>query len=253
MRNFKLYFKICIISLSLAILTGCAVGKMLMSGYTPPATIADLMREQYGLAGELPPELQNNNGEASRKINIQNYAGNKEEAKIPPQPDPRLMATSTLYRPSFTHKGIEDYAAQLIMQMLKTSVGLSPDLRIGVSSFVMLDESLQTTTVFGNQLSEYMITEMQKYGLAVIDHKLQPVLNVTNRGDIVFSRDVNRLSKSKIMDYVMSGTMIEKVNGIFVNARIISIKDNRVIASAHLTVPDFVVAKVHNPYVGIGQ
>ncbi|MEM0911069.1 MAG: FlgO family outer membrane protein [Pseudomonadota bacterium] len=239
---------------ALILLKGCTLGTMLMAGYKPPQTIADLMREEYNLAGELPPELADENGAGNRKIGIDNYPSNGKPTMQAEHGGSvySSAANPTLYRPSFTHKGLEDYAAQLMLAMMKNAVGISDEIRIGVSSFVVLDESLQNTTVFGNKLSEYMIVEMQKYGIGVIDHKLKPALTVSTRGDIAFSRDVVQLSSVQQMNHVLSGTLIEKADGTFVSARIMSIGDNRVIASAHLTVPEYIVTKVNGPFMARG-
>jgi TolB-like protein len=67
-----------------------------------------------------------------------------------------------------------------------------------------------------------------------------PALQVTSRGDIAFSRDVMQLSNRRIMDHVLAGTLIEKPNGVFVNARIIAINSNRVVSSATILIPNFV-------------
>jgi TolB-like protein len=153
------------------------------------------------------------------------------------------------FRPRFTYKSVQDYAAQLSMDLVRHRHGLRPDAKVGISSFVKLDTSLQNTTILGNQLAEYLIAEMQQQGMPVVDHKLMPALQVTSRGDITFSRDVLRLSQQKVMDHVLSGTMIEKANGVFVNARIISVATNRVVASATVLIPDFVVDSVSMGYV----
>ncbi len=254
MNNIKCVYRSLILCFVVVLLSGCALGALLMAGYKPPQTIADLMRQEYNLAGELPPELSNEDGAGSRLIGTQNYAGDRRLSGPMQQGLSGVYrsANPTLYRPTFTHKGLEDYAAQLMMQMMKNSVGVNDDIRIGVSSFVILDESLQNTTIFGNKLTEYMIVEMQKYGLAVIDHKLKPALTVSRRGDLAFSRDIMQLSSRQHMDHVLSGTLIEKSSGTFVSARIISIRDNRVVASAHLTVPEFIVTKENGPFMGLG-
>ncbi|MFC3120520.1 FlgO family outer membrane protein [Agaribacter flavus] len=250
-------FKSCAYVMLAFVLSGCAMGRMFMAGYTPPQTIADLLNEQYALAGELPPELQDTDGKGARQISLNSVRGSAQDQKQGQvEVDENLMLMSQYqqvksFRPSFSYKGIEDYAAQLSMALVKNSVGINRHLRIGVSSFVELDETLQTTSILGNQLAEHFIGEIQSYGLSVIDHKLMPALQVNTRGDIAFSRDVTQLANNNIMDHVLSGTIIRKANGAFVNARIISLLDNRVIASAHILIPDFVVDSVHPQYVSM--
>jgi TolB-like protein len=236
-----------------AIIMGCAAGKAFMAGYEPPQTIADLLREQYGLAGELPPELELEN-KSNKPIGIENYAGKKEDvigtvSQETAQGVYRLSPPVQRFNPFFTYKSVQDYAAQLAMDLVKNGRGLNTQLLIGVSSFVKLDRSLQNTTILGNQLAEYSISEMQQFGLSVVDHKLMPAIRVSSTGDLAFSRDVLELADRQLMDHVLSGTMIEKSNGVFVNARIISLETNRVVSSASVLIPRFVSDSLTPNYV----
>ena len=223
------------------ILGGCAAGKMFMAGYTPPQTIADLINEQYNLAGEIPPEIDINK-RGNKPITLANLdIVETPKAPIQAQQDYQLQAPVQRFAPKFTYKSVQDYAGQLAMSLVKNGNGLSRNARIGISSFVKLDTSLQNTTVLGNQLAEYSIAQMQQFGLTVIDFKLMPALQVASNGDIAFSRDVIDLANNNIMDHVLSGTMIEKYEGVFINARIIKLGSNQVVASASVLVPHFVV------------
>jgi len=242
--------KVLLIVYACTTLMGCAAGKMLMAGYTPPQTIADLLNEQYAAAGELPPELAFN-GQQNNGIDTGDYRGEDVEHLDVSTGHSDPFANSGFrrveaFRPGFTYKSAQDYAAQLAMDLMHNRNGLTADARIGVSSFVKLDRSLQTTTILGNQLAEYFIAEIQQQGLSVVDQKLMPALQVTPRGDIAFSRDVMQLANTQMMDHVLSGTLIEKPNGVFVNARIIAVHTNRVVSSATILIPSF-VAKASNP------
>lgn len=231
-----------------AIITGCAAGKAFMAGYQPPQTIADLLNEQYGLANQLPPELELSS-KSDAPIGLDNYpeavhtqgsTTTHSDTHFDTQGIYRLAPPVQRFNPFFTHKSVEDYAAQLAMDLVKNGRGLNTSISIGVSSFVKLDRSLQNTTILGNQLAEYSISEMQQFGLTVIDYKLMPAIEVTRSGDLAFTRDVQKLAKQQIMDHVLSGTMIEKSTGTFVNARIISLQTNRVVSSASVLIPKFV-------------
>lgn len=243
---------VCIICAGLT-LTGCAAGSLLMAGYTPPQTIADLLNEHNTAAGGLPLELAMN-GQQNNQIDSDDYKDISPEHLDVTTGSADNYAQSAYqkvesFRPRFSYKSVQDYAAQLSMRLIRNRHGLSADARLGISSFVKLDTSLQNTTILGNQLAEYLMAEMQQQGISVVDHKLMPALEVTSRGDITFSRDIMRLSKQNVMDYVLSGTLIEKANGVFVNARIISVQTNRVVASATVLIPDFVAESVASGYV----
>jgi len=240
-----------IISLSLLILNGCAMSKLLLDGYTPPKKVADLLREQEG--GDL---LLNDDmlGKARSGISLENYKNDDPNEQTSTEIDesdymPPWQAPSTLFRPSFSHKSLEDYAAQLSMQLLRNSAGMKKDDLIGVASFVRLDRSLQQTDILGNQLAEYFISEIQQFGLAVVDFKMTSAVKVTQRGDFVFSRDSLELAQDLKMDHMLSGTMIDKAKGVQINARIISLDSRRVVASASVLIPHFIAESLRPNYL----
>lgn len=247
--------KLIIATASVILLNGCAVSKMLMAGYTPPQTIADLLREQEGEGLLLNADAQ---GIGRSGISLENYkraAGDllDDSNAIETMDGAEYMlpgqASSTLFRPSFSHKSLEDYAGQLSMQLLRNSAGMKKDELIGVASFVRLDRGLQQTNILGNQLAEYFISEIQQFGLAVVDFKMTKTVNVTSRGDFAFSRDSIELAQDMDMDHVLSGTMIDRPQGVHINARIIAVANNRVVASASVLIPHFIVQSLRPDYV----
>lgn len=240
------------IALSIALLNGCAVGKMLMSGYTPPPVLSDLSRDEDELL------VQDGSSPLRKGSLLDNYKGQKGSMDLGPEPvvgdgeSPYMQpwqAPSTLFRPSFSHKSLEDYAGQLSMQLLRNSAGMKKDDLIGVASFVRLDRSLQQTDILGNQLAEYFITEIQQFGLAVVDFKMTSGVKVTEKGDFVFSRDSFELAQDLQMDHMLSGTMIDKAKGVQINARIVSIDNKRVVASASVLIPHFIAQGLRPNYV----
>ena len=154
----------------------------------------------------------------------------------------------TLFESERTHKTLKDYAEQLAMQLMDRAVGLGPNALVGVTSFVDLDSQLTNTNPVGNQLAEYFIGEVQHFGVGVVDFKVAEELQVGARGDFVFSREASDLATELAMDHVLTGTLIYRSQGISVNARIVSLEDRRVVASANVMIPDFVVADL-NPYL----
>lgn len=249
--NANTLFKIACVAVAISLLTACAAGKMFMAGYTPPQTIADLLNEQYALAGELPPELDpDKRGNAPISLaNNSDIANEDESLTLSPDDYYALEAPVQRFNPRFTYKSVQDYAGQLAMALVKHSNGLGPSSKIGISSFVKLDTSLQNTTILGNQLAEYSISEMQQFGLHIIDFKLMPALQVRSNGDIAFSRDVLSLASTNKMNHVLSGTMIEREDGVFVNARIIALNSNVVVSSASILIPNFVAQRTQARYV----
>jgi TolB-like protein len=246
--------KLIVAAASILCLSGCAFNKMLMSGYTPPEPIADMLleKEQVELhpnddilsKGHLGISLENYNGDASLSMNSGTIDNMGKADYMQPWQVP-----STLFRPSFSHKSLADYVGQLAMQLLRNSAGMKKHDLIGVASFVRLDRSLQQTNILGNQLAEYFISEIQQFGLAVVDFKMTSTVNITQRGDFVFSRDSLAFAKNMKMDHMLSGTMIDKSKGVQINARIISVENGRVVASASVLIPHFIAQSLSPDYI----
>ncbi|WP_394223264.1 FlgO family outer membrane protein [Alteromonas gracilis] len=145
------------------------------------------------------------------------------------------------YSPIQTHKRLNDYASQLAMELMDNATRLTHEDMVGVTSFVRLNHSLSDSTVLGNQLSEYLISELQDFGLAVVDFKLAGGITVTPVGDFVLTRDGALLAKQIEMDHVVTGTIIEDDRGVRINARIVSLENKQVVASANVYIPAFIV------------
>jgi TolB-like protein len=143
--------------------------------------------------------------------------------------------------PSQTHKRLNDYASQLAMKLMDNATRLTHQDMVGVASFVRLNHSLNESTVLGNQLSEYLIAELQDFGLAIVDFKLAGGITVTPVGDFVLTRSGKALAKQVEMDHVVTGTIIEDDRGVRVNARIVSLENKQVVASADVYIPAFIV------------
>ncbi|GAC13461.1 FlgO family outer membrane protein [Aliiglaciecola lipolytica] len=169
------------------------------------------------------------------------------------QPVAVYRAPNTLYQPSFSHKSLADYAEQLTMELVRNGRQLNTSSKVGIASFVNLDNSLTQTTILGNQLAEMLIVEVQSFGVQVIDFKTTSHIGVGASGDMVFSREAGRLSRQLELDYVLSGTLIRSEKGVRVNARIISTSSKVVVSSASLLVPDFVVRSLQPQYVLVGE
>ncbi|WP_448213739.1 FlgO family outer membrane protein [Colwellia sp. MEBiC06753] len=135
---------------------------------------------------------------------------------------------------------INDVVKGLAYQMLEHSSFVSPKTPIAVASFVNL-EDLESTNWLGNQLSENFVHELQRHGMVVVDYKVTGHIRVTKEGDYIFSRDWKELPERQIIDYVVTGTMMEQETGILVNARMIGMQSRVVVASAQSFIPKWVL------------
>ncbi len=162
-----------------------------------------------------------------------------------------FQTPNELYSPSFTHKGLADYAEQLAMQLVDNARGLTSQSLVGVTSFVNFDSTLQNADVLGNQLAELFIGEIQQFGVSVVDFKTTNTILVQPSGDYIFSRDTYELADEMGMDYVLSGTLIRNEKGVRINARIIALDNRRVMSTASVIVPHFVVEELSPRFISI--
>lgn len=137
---------------------------------------------------------------------------------------------------------INDVVKGLAYQMLESSAFVNARTPVAVASFVNLKD-LESTNWLGNQIAESFIHELQRHGLVVIDYKTTGHIRVTKEGDYVFSRDWKELPERQIIDYVVTGTMMEQENGVLVNARMIGIQSRVVVATAQSFIPIWVLGE----------
>ena len=152
---------------------------------------------------------------------------------------------ASVYSPRVTHKLLSDYTEVMAMKLIENMKYVTPSAKVAVTSFVELDNNLQTTSVLGNQLAESFMQEMQAFGLSVIDFKSMGKVMVTANGDFTFSRDKSVLAHTPDLDYVLSGTMTYNNRGVIINARIIGVESKVVVSSAKGFIPHFIVESLY--------
>jgi len=137
---------------------------------------------------------------------------------------------------------ISDVVKGLAFQMLESSSFVNAKTPVAVTSFVNLKD-LESTNWLGNQLAENFVHELQMHGLIIVDFKTTGHIRVTADGDYVFSRDWKELPERQIIDYVVTGTMVEQKGGVMVNARMIGMQSRVVVATAQSFIPAWVIGK----------
>jgi TolB-like protein len=131
----------------------------------------------------------------------------------------------------------------LAFEMLETSVFVSHKTPIAMASFVNLND-LESTSWLGNLIAESFIYEFQRHGLIVIDYKATGFFRVTSEGDFVFSRDWKELPENQIIDYVVTGTLLEQKDGFILNARMIGMISHVVVATAQTFIPRWAIGEM---------
>lgn len=141
-----------------------------------------------------------------------------------------------------SRKSLSDYVSQLAFK-LAGNQQLAGN-RVGVASFVFFDEQLEQTSSVGNQLAEELSTVLPNYGARVVEYKLTREITVSPTGDLSLSRNTKKLRDSQGMDYVLTGTMVPTRRGLQINSRVVSTRDNVVIASATTLIPAMVLQQL---------
>lgn len=154
--------------------------------------------------------------------------------------DEQQYQDSTQFTPLKHHKTLVNYVEQMALDLVDTMQS-EQDIAIAVTSFVDLDASLNNSSQLGNQLSESFIHQLQQFGYGVVDFKTTDQILVNQRGDFVFSRDIENLANKRIASHVLSGTLIYRSSGVEVNTRVIDVQSKRVIASSQKVLPYYVL------------
>lgn len=161
----------------------------------------------------------------------------------PTNPDsiysPEKLQDPTLFKSNVNFILLSEYVEQMAME-LESKLSQRIATPVAVTSFVTLDSTLKNTTLLGNQISEYFINELKGVGIPVSDYKVTGFIQVTPSGDLAMSRKLQELKGDLNIGYVLTGTLIENERGTVVNSRIISLDNNKVVASASKLVPSIV-------------
>ena len=141
---------------------------------------------------------------------------------------PQQVACQGTYAEEFD-QFVRDLSSQLMQNISGEGDIQGP---IAVTTFVDLNY-LYRTSPFGRYLAEALMGELQRAGLMVTEiRKTESILIKERFGEYSLSRNIKEISKHSTAKFLLVGTYVVRGKNIFVNARIISNKDNLVISSA---------------------
>ena len=139
------------------------------------------------------------------------------------------------------HVKLEEYIEQMVMEMQMTISAHQVQYPIAVASFVELDTDFNITNQLGQELSESFITELMKANFPLAEHRATGEILMTQDGDFVLSRNPHQVKEEQKIGYVLSGTLTKRRNGILVNARIVGLKSNTILASSSQLIPKIIL------------
>ena len=131
-----------------------------------------------------------------------------------------------------THKTLNKTIVDLADRLFSSSRIRNTNMSdIAITSFVDLDQ-FNKTTHFGRTISESFFDELFVRGFNVTDFRGQNSLSVNANGEYFITRNVEKLSKNIMNQYVLVGTYSKFEDSISINARIMDNSNGRIVASA---------------------
>ncbi|MBT0587434.1 hypothetical protein KIU71_13505 [Alteromonas sp. SM 2104] len=86
--------------------------------------------------------------------------------------------------------------------------------------------------LLGHQLEQGLMTESARRGLITQDFKVSNDILISDDADRVLTRNIEQLSGVEVVDFYITGTIVEQQEGAIVNARIINARSKDVVAAA---------------------
>ncbi len=149
-------------------------------------------------------------------------------------------ATGVYQSKPFT-KHVGDYVRNMAQDLVSNMEYVTEATTVAVTHFSILDSDLKETNLFGQQMAESFVHEFHKFRMPVVEYKATQFIRVTENGDFVLSRDFVELTNTTPIQYVLTGTMTKHQGGYIVNARMLGMRSNIVVASAQSFIPFYIV------------
>jgi|TARA_B110000240_G_C13467847_1_gene439557 TolB-like protein len=142
--------------------------------------------------------------------------------------------------PSYKDYDINHYVRGLMQDLVANLQYVNATTPVAIVSFVMLDSDYNDSNLLGIQIAESLIHEVHKFGIPVIDFKTTGFIRITEQGDFAFSKDYEDFSGDMPARYIVGGTMLKHTDGYLINARIVGVTSQAVVASAQSFIPNSV-------------
>lgn len=168
---------------------------------------------------------------------LEHYSALKEQEK---RRKAGLEAPAEVVSPKQT---LHSHTIDIAQQLFQSANNLRPEGTIAVGSFTMVDTLKQPmsktspTYMYGLQIAESLATVSVQLGLSVVEFKALPAIQITESHDLMLSRNLSLIKAKQGIDYFLTGTLVEQEEGLVVNARLIEVGTNIVIAAATEQIP----------------
>lgn len=138
---------------------------------------------------------------------------------------------------------IHDYVKKLGKQLLLTSKAIKLNQSIAVGTFLPIGSigskhnHLLQTNPAGHQIQESLVTFASQAGLNVLEFKTMAGIKLQGNLDMMLSRQISELKQNINASYYLTGTYVQQGDLVIVNARLIELSTNIVIAAATDQIP----------------
>lgn len=155
---------------------------------------------------------------------------------------PAIMSNANgAYKGMPLTKHVGDYVRNMAQDLVANMEYVTERTPVAVTHFSLIDSDLKATNLLGQQMAESFAHEFHKFRMPVVEFKATQFIRVTDSGDFVLSRDFLDLKNSTPIQYVLTGTMTKHQGGYLVNARMLGMQSNVIVASAQSFIPYYIV------------
>jgi len=142
------------------------------------------------------------------------------------------------------YRNLNDYVRSLTHELISNMNHVKPQSVLAASSFVYIDSNFLTTPNFAKQIQESFIYEFHKVGQSIIEFKSTGFIRILPEGDFALSNDYTELKSIQPIDYILMGTLTQLIDGVQVNAKIVGVRSDAVVAAAQIIIPRNVIDNI---------
>ncbi len=138
---------------------------------------------------------------------------------------------------NFVHQHVTRLANKLFSSA--KSMKLNQSVAVGTFLPVSLidEENMLKQSHIGLQIQESFITLGTQAGLKIIEYKTMSSIKIQPGSDVMLSRDTQHLHETINAHYFLTGTYSEQDNSLVINARLIELSSQNVVAAATDYIP----------------
>lgn len=158
--------------------------------------------------------------------------------------EPDTTRPKEFYAPQLHKDSVHYYSQRIASQLYHSLRRINSPTRIAVGTFTPVNtlvadpNKASPTFLLGQQLQESLMTASVHYGFTLVEFRAQQNISINENSDLMLSRQLHQLTEKQNIDYFITGTLTEQEQSVVVNARLIDVRKQHVIAAATDYVPN---------------